>query len=155
MRIMLKLDLDCSVDEAWEALMSPRDLGTLYSPVMGITSLEPGGFPTRWREGDHEVAVRALGVIPMGTQIIGMRLPERTDGVRMLRDVGPTTSGMLGLITRWEHTMAVSPLPGGRTRYRDRLRFSAGALTPVLWPVLWAVWQWRGSRMQRMFAARA
>ena len=153
MRIMLKFDLDCTVDEAWDALLSPRDLGRLYSPVMSVISLEPGGFPARWSEGNHRVAVRALGILPMGTQTIGMRLPQRTDGVRMLRDVGPTTGGMLGLITSWEHTMAVSALPDGRTRYRDRLRFSAGALTPLLWPVLWAVWQWRGGRMQRMLSA--
>jgi len=154
MRILLKLDLDCSADDAWAMLTDPRALQQLYSPVMRVTSLEPGGFPAVLGEGDHEVAVRAFGLLPMGTQNIGLRLLRRKGGVRMLRDSGPTTSGMLGLITSWEHSMAVSPLPDGRALYRDRLRFSAGILTPVLWPILWGVWQWRGTRIQQLAAAR-
>lgn len=155
MRVLLKFDLDADVDTAWDAIRDPRAMAAAAAPLLTITSTAPGGFPARWREGDHPVAVRAIGVLPLGTQVIGIRLPVRGDDVRMLRDVGPTTGGLLSLVTRWEHTLAVSPLPDGRTRYRDRLRFEAGVLTPLLWPVFWAVWQWRGARLQRLVRERA
>lgn len=154
MRVLLKLVLDCPVDAAFDAIRDPRVLRRVFQPVLTLRSLEPGGFPDRWQEGDHEVAIRAFGILPIGTQVIGGRFAARDDDVRMLRDVGPTTGGLLSLITRWEHTLAVSPLPDGRTLYRDRLRFSAGPLTPVLWPLLWALWQWRGGKLQRIVARR-
>mgnify|MGYP003528313801 FL=1 len=154
MRILLKFDLDCSADAAWEMLTDPRALQQLYSPVMSVTPLEPGGFPAKLGEGRHEIAVRAFGLLPMGTQFITITFPKRKGGVRMLRDSGPTMSGLLGLITTWEHSMAVSSLPDGRTRYRDQLRFSAGILTPVIWPILWGVWQWRAWRIQRLAESR-
>ena len=154
MRLLLKLDLDCTPDAAWGMLTDPRALQQLYSPVMTVTPLEPGGFPAELTEGEHEVAVRAFGMLPMGTQIINVHFLQRSGGVRMLRDTGPTTSGLLGLITTWEHSMAVSPLPDGRTRYRDRLRFTAGPLGLVFWPILWGVWQWRASRIQALAATR-
>lgn len=155
MRILLKLTLDCPVDEAFDAITDPRVLQGLFDPVLTLASLEPGGFPERWREGDHEVAIRAFGVLPLGTQVIGGRFIPREDDVRMLRDVGPTTSGILSLIDRWEHTLAVSPLPDGRTLYRDRLRFSAGPLTLAVWAILWPLWQWRGARLRAIVAGRA
>ena len=119
MRILLKFDRDCSADAAWGMLTDPRALQQLYSPVMSVTPLEPGGFPAKLGEGRHEIAVRAFGLLPMGTQFITITFPKRKGGVRMLRDSGPTTSGLLGLITTWEHSMAVSSLPDGRTRYRS------------------------------------
>ena len=44
--------------------------------------------------------------------------------------------------------MAVSPAPGDppKTLWRDRLVIG-GAIAPVLWPVLWSIWQWRGARI--------
>jgi len=155
MRVLLKLDLDADVDTAWDAIRDPRAMAAAAAPLLTIASASPSGFPDRWRDGDHPVSVRAFGVFPLGTQVIGVRIPTRADGVRMLRDVGPTTGGLLAVVRRWEHTLAVSPLPGGRTRYRDRLRFDAGPLTPLLWPVLWAVWQWRGAGLQRLVRERA
>jgi len=47
--------------------------------------------------------------------------------------------------------MAVSPAPGdpGRTLWRERLVIG-GAAAPALWPVLWAVWQWRAARLRSL-----
>ena len=70
-----------------------------------------------------------------------------------MRDTGRGLSGPLALITRWEHTLTVAPTGDGRTLYRDQLRFEAGALTLVLWPMYWAFWQWRGLRMRTLLRA--
>ena len=47
--------------------------------------------------------------------------------------------------------MAVSPLPGGRTLYRDRLLASAGRPRRTSRGIpTWAFWQWRGMRLRQL-----
>lgn len=94
--------------------------------------------------------VRAFGLLPVGRQSIDISYPHRDDDVRVMRDDGGGLAGPLALVTGWHHAMAVSPAPGGRTLYRDRLLFDAGAVTPLLWPVFWTFWQWRGARIRRL-----
>ena len=149
MRVLLKLTLDCTPDAAWRALRDPRVFRQVAAPLLSVVSLEPDGFPESFPVGDHRVEVSGLGVVPMGEQLIRLAYTRKGDA-RILRDTGGPTSGLLSLITDWEHAMAVSPLPDGRTLYRDQLRFDAGALTPLLWPVLWAEWQWRGLQIRRV-----
>jgi hypothetical protein len=149
MRVLLKLVLDCPVDAAWLAVRSPRVLRTVSSPLTGFVSREPEGFPELWEAGDHPVGVTALGLFPLGEQIIGISYPERTDGVLMMRDTGRGLSGPLALISRWEHSLSVAPAPGGGTLYRDQLKFEAGGFTLLLWPMYWLFWQWRGFGMRR------
>ena len=149
MRIVLKLVLDCEPDVAWRAIRDPAVFRAVSHPLTAFTSLEPGGFPQTWPQGVHRLFGRAFGVLPMGEQTIDLAFSQRDD-VRLVRDTGRGISGPLALVTGWEHTMAVSPHPDGGTLYRDRLRFSAGALTPALWPVFWAFWQWRAYRMARL-----
>jgi hypothetical protein len=149
MRVLLKLELDCDPDAAWRAIREPANLLRVVAPVLVMRSREPGGFPDEWQDGvPHEVELDALGVVPFGRQRIEPHFVERPDGVRMVVDEGGGTSGFLGLVTEWQHTMAVSALPGGRTSYRDRLRVAAGALTPVVWLSRWAFWQYRAIRLR-------
>ena len=149
MRVLLKLTLDCTPDAAWRALCDPKVFRQVASPLLSVASLEPGGFPESFATGDHRVQVSGFGLVPMGEQLIRLAFTRRGD-VRILRDTGGPTSGLLAPITDWEHAMAVSPLADGRTLYRDQLRFDAGALTPLLWPVMWAVWQWRAIQLKRV-----
>lgn len=150
MRILLKLVLDCEPDAAWNALRSPEVFRAVSFPLTTFTSLEPGGFPQRWPAGENPVLVKALGLFPVGEQVIDISYPVRQDGVRTVVDSGRGTSGRLTLVTSWEHTMAISPAPGNRTLYRDRLRFRAGWLAPLLWPAFWAFWQWRAIGLRRL-----
>ncbi|WP_207454293.1 hypothetical protein [Desertivibrio insolitus] len=151
MRVLLKLELDCDPDAAWRAIKEPANLIALVKPVLVMRSLEPGGFPDEWHDGEpHEVAIDALGVVPFGRQRIEPHFVERPDGVRMVVDEGGGTGGSLGLVTEWQHTMAVSALPGGRTLFRDRLRVGAGALTPLVWLSMWAFWQYRAVRLRSL-----
>ena len=152
MKVMLKHVLDTDADSAWRALHSPAVFPEVMSPLLTAASLDEGGFRPTWGLGSHEVAMDALGIVPMGAQEIDpsyRRVPSMPD-VRILRDSGAPLSGALRLITAWDHRMAVAPLPDGRTLFRDRLEFSAGLASPALWPSMWAFWQWRGIRIRAL-----
>lgn len=149
MRVLLKFEIDCTPDAAWNALCSPAGLREVSSPLMSFRSLEPQGFPDLWSEGGHPLAVKALGLVPVGEQLIDISFDEKSDA-RIVRDSGGGLSGPLSLVDYWEHSMAVSPAPGGRTLYRDQLVYSAGLFTVAMWPVLWSFWQWRGAGIRRL-----
>lgn len=149
MRVLLKLVLDCEPDAAWRAIRSPGVLGEVSAPLTVFESLEASGFPELWEAGDHPVRVRAFGILPLGDQVIGISFPE-LPGVRAMRDTGRGLDGPLALVTEWQHTLTVAPYPGGRTLYRDQLKFSAGPLTLLMWPLYWAFWQWRAIGMKRL-----
>lgn len=162
--MLLKLILDCDPDAAWRALQSPTAFREVALPWLDFESSEPGGFPTTWAEGEHRVRVRALGALTVGTQAIRLdarrvREPGSAGGaeVRILRDSGGGTGGLLAAVPHLDHRMAIAPDPAGpgpdgrlRTLYRDQLIVRAGALTPVAWYALWAFWQWRGQRLRRL-----
>jgi len=150
MRVLLKLVLDCDPDDAWRALQSPEVFAAVAGPITTFRSLEPGGFPASWAPGEHRVAGRLFGVVPVGEQVIDLAMSEQPGGVRMLRDTGGGTSGPVAAITRWEHTMVVSSAGRGRTLYRDRLVFEVGGVSALAWPVFWAYWQWRALRLKTL-----
>lgn len=148
MRVLLKVELDCAPDAAWRAVRSPAVMREVASPFIGFASLEESGFPQEWPEGPHPVEMKALGIYRLGEQVIDISYLERR-GARIVHDSGIGLTGPLTVVTRWEHSIAISPAPGGRTLYRDRLEFSAGPLTLLLWPVYWLFWQWRASGIRR------
>ena len=150
MRILLKLELDCSPEAAWRAIRSPAVMNKVASPLVTFVSLEQQGFPSEWPEGEHRVIVSAFGLVEIGTQAIGVSYPRRSDGVRVMRDSGPALSGQLAIVSRWRHQIAIAPSEGGRTLYRDELSYSAGLATPLLWPMYWLFWQWRAFGLRRL-----
>lgn len=154
MRILLKLELDCTADAAWRALHSPRAVTELYGPLLAMAPMA-GELPTTFEPGtDVPVEIRALGVIPAGQQLIHAsdRYTEDANGpVRIFRDSGIPLTGALAALDVWDHQMAVSPLPGDPTKtlWRDRLTIGGPAALP-LWPALWAAWQYRGLRLRAL-----
>lgn len=153
MRVLLKMVIDCTPEAAWCAIRSPAVLETVSRPFTVFRSLEPGGFPGLWNAGVHPVAVSMGGIWPLGTQTIDIGFTERAGGVHIMRDSGRGLSGPLTLVTGWEHSMAISPAPGGRTLYRDQLVFTAGLFGALLWPVYWVFWQWRARGIRRYAAS--
>ncbi len=149
MRILLKLELDCAPEVAWRAIRSPAVLKQVAFPLLAFESLEPDGFPETWAAGPHPVSVKALGLVGIGDQIIGISYPVRRDGVQVVRDSGIGLRGPLALVDYWRHSMSVAPIPGGRTLYRDQLVFHAGPAGVLLWPLYWAFWQWRAFGLKR------
>jgi hypothetical protein len=111
-----------------------------------------------WGTEEYRVSVRALGAFSVGTQAIRLNaIGAREPGVRILRDSGGGTSGLLAAIPHLDHQMAIAPDPAGpdaegrtRTLYRDKLEVHAGLLTPLAWYTLWAFWQWRGLQLRRL-----
>lgn len=156
--MLQKLIIDCDADAAWRALHSPRAVAELYGPLIDLDPLDPTGLPTSWEPGG-EVAVQLLlgGLIPMGRQLIHVSDRTVTDPgpaagqVRIFRDSGIPLSGPLAELDVWDHQIAVSPVPGdpSRTLWRDRLVIG-GAMAPILWPVLWSMWQWRATRVRAL-----
>lgn len=155
MRVLLKFEIDCDADAAWRALHSPRAVGELYGPLLQMDSLTSDGFPTAFEPGDDiAVGLSFAGVVPMGQQLIHVSDTVTTDSrgpVRIFRDSGVPLTGALSALDVWDHQMAVSPAPGdpSRTLWRERLTIG-GAAAPVLWPVLWTMWQWRASRIKAL-----
>ncbi|HEU0205717.1 MAG TPA: hypothetical protein VFQ74_03360 [Pseudolysinimonas sp.] len=151
MHVHLKLVLACSPDAAWRAIRSPSVFADVSYPLLEFEPLGAGHFPLEWDEGSHPVAARALfSIFDAGTQDIDIAFSER-GAVRILEDHGGPLSGPLRIVTRWRHRMAVAagPTPG-TTLFRDRLEFSAGPVTPLVWLALWAFWQWRGRRLVQL-----
>lgn len=154
MRILLKLELDCTADAAWRALHSPRAVTELYGPLLDMAPMA-ASLPTSFEPGaDVPVEIRALGLLPVGQQLIHAsdRYTEDANGpVRIFRDSGIPLTGPLAALDVWDHQMAVSPLPGdpSKTLWRDRLTIGGIAALP-LWPMLWAAWQYRGIRLRAL-----
>lgn len=153
MRILLKFVIDCDPDAAWRALHSPRAVAELYGPLLDVDAL--GEMPTSFTSGDDvPVQMSLAGALPLGRQLISVADRETTDGhgrVRVFRDWGVPLTGPLAALDVWDHQMAVSEAPGdpGRTLWRERLTIG-GAAAPVLWPGLWAMWQWREGRIRAL-----
>lgn len=153
MRILLKLTIDCDADAAWRALHSPRAVAELYGPLVELQPLDP--VPTAWSPGDEVAVGLSLGgTVPLGRQLIDVSDLERDhagERVRIMRDSGIPLSGPLAALDVWDHQMAVSAAPGDRSRtlWRERLVIG-GRAAPALWPVLWATWQWRATRIRAL-----
>ena len=163
MHVQLKLLLSCSPDAAADALANPAVMVAVTRPLVVYRPIAP--VPRRWTAAAHPVRVALLGVLPMGRTHVDLAWREVADpaapgddglgGIaRIQENTGRGISGVFRLL-RIRHRMAVSPaplaagLPKG-TLLRDRLEFDAGPLTPLLWPGLWLVWQWRGAQMRRL-----
>ncbi|WP_210479842.1 hypothetical protein [Naasia sp. SYSU D00948] len=153
MRVLLKLTLDCEPEAAWRAVQSPAVLREVYTPLVKVDSLEPGGFPNRWEEGAHPVRMKAAGIVPLGDQVIALEFPgRRHEGVQMMRDHGGGLTGLSSLFTEWDHRIAISRHPDdpAKTLYREQLRYSAGPWTAAAWPALWGLWQFRAARLKQL-----
>jgi hypothetical protein len=150
--VTLRLELDAAPDAVWEFLHDSVALGMMVAPLLEIEPVGHRRFPAVWTQGDHLVRARLFGLVAIGDQLIRLSSSAR-GGARILEDSGGPVSGLLGLVTGWRHRMAVSAAPDGRTRYLDRLDFSAGVLTPFIWFGVWAFWQYRAHRIRHLVAA--
>lgn len=153
MRVQLRFEIDAYPDEVWAMLHDPLALAAVISPLLAMKPVGHRRFPPTWTAGDHLVRTRLLGILPLGDQRIRIS-DSRRGAARILEDSGGPETGLLGLVTGWRHRMAVSPLPDGRTLYRDRLDISAGVLTPVVWLGAWMFWQYRAMRIRQVVAGR-
>lgn len=155
MKVQLRLTLNAPADEVWEAIRTPAVFTQVSSPLLNMTSEQPAGFPKRWLgDGPHTIGIRALGILPMGTQSIDVSFETRPDGTRIMTDAGKALSGSLTVIKEWRHRMAVTAREDNTTLYRDRLDVSAGLVTPLIWLSMWCFWQYRAVRLKQLARRR-
>lgn len=153
--VALKLTLPQDANTVWDALRDPTVFRAVSAPLLSMSSRESAGFPQRWDDsGPHRIQISLLGKVPVGEQTIDISFAEHSDGTRILTDAGQPQSGSLTVLRDWRHRMAVTPLPDGRSLYRDRLDFDAGWLSAAAWVGLWAFWQWRAFNFRRVLHRR-
>lgn len=80
-----------------------------------------------WTEGEHRIAMKPFGLIPVGWQAIVVDLSASDTSKASLRD-----RGYGPMLREWDHSIFVEPVPGGRTTDTEKLRLDAGVLTPLI-----------------------
>lgn len=156
MKVLLKFEIDTDVDAAWHALRTPATLAEIYAPLITMEQLGDDGdeMDATTMPPSLAVQLRLFGVIPIGRQLITVTTSARDfqgETVRVFRDSGIPLTGPLASLDVWDHQMALSPVPGdpSRTLWRDRL-VVGGPAALLLWPTLWAMWQWRQRRIRSL-----
>lgn len=150
---LIRLDtrLPASPDAVWERLQSPALLKHVAAPVLTFRAIDPPVLPERWSPGRYRVAMRFLGVLPLGRQDVVISFPEThpeaPSGARIVRDAG---SGQL--VKTWDHWIFVSPHPKGGTAYADRVEIRAGLLTPFVALFARGFYAWRQRRWRKLVA---
>ena len=124
-KVSLTTLLPAPFERVRDLVLRPATLVHVSRPLLAFRPLS-GPLPEVWVEGDHEVAMRFLGVLPLGRQTIRVRFEDRSDGSFRIRDAGRGD-----LARTWDHLITIAP-EGNRTRYTDEVTIEAGLLT---WPV--------------------
>lgn len=124
--IELEAVLPADPDRVWQEVNRPALLDFVAAPLLRFAPLDPPHFPEVWEHRDYLVAMRFMGVLPVGRQTISISHPAPEGAARFVRD-----NGYGAMIRRWDHLITIEPAPGG-TRYVDRLILEAGVLTPAI-----------------------
>lgn len=150
-RITARTTLDCSIDQAWEALHTPAVFREVSRPFTHFGEISGAPLPSRFENGgEYSVRVKAFGLVPLGHQIIRIRDTVTSFLVRSMTDAGEGVSGPLSLLREWNHEMELQAHPDGHTTLTDTLRARAGVLTPLVWPTFRFFWWWRHRQLRRI-----
>ncbi|MDF2231140.1 SRPBCC family protein [Albimonas sp. CAU 1670] len=138
MRVVeLRHDYPVSPDRLWAMV---TDYEALAESVAGLIAFE--GLP--------EGQVRPGQVVEVQTSLFG-RLPPRPYRMEVIEhDAGARRlrSREHGMgVRRWEHEMAVEPIPGG-ARLNERVEIDAGLATPLF--AAWARFMYRARHAPRL-----
>lgn len=148
MRFCLSTILACPADRVWAEVLRPRLLDYVARPVLRFSPVDPPEFPEVWRSGEYVVAMHLFGVVPLGTQTIGISFPPPVRATeRALHDAGRSHR-----MAVWDHRITVAPVDATTTRYTDTLRIEAGLLTPPIWAWAWLFFGHRQRRWRRLVA---
>jgi SAM-dependent methyltransferase len=150
MKIRTKLELTCTVDDAWSALDDPTVFQKVSKPFLVFTPISPAVFPDRYLSGEsYQVEARAFGLMSLGRQEINPVMT--TAGLeRTFVDNGRGLSGPLGVMKHFHHTMTLRPSGRGPTLLTDELEWDAGILSPLFWVGFRFFWWWRHRMMLKL-----
>lgn len=143
--------LDAPVGRVWEELQKPALLFHIAAPLVVFRPVDPPVLPARWEEGRYLVSMRLFGILPLGTQWIGIQPPVHEPGppeTYRLHDKGSS-----GLIRVWDHRITLRDAGAGRTQYADWVEIRAGVMTPLVWLFSKLLFSHRQRRWQRLVAA--
>ncbi len=134
--------LAAPADRVWAELQKPRLLQYVAAGRLRFVPVEPPAFPERWRDGEYRVALRGLGWLPLGEQVISIRISASE---RKLHDHGSSP-----FFRRWDHRISVEPGGPAASRYTDRIEFDAGLLNALLLPLVKSFFRHRQRRWRRL-----
>jgi hypothetical protein len=129
------------MDEVMCLVERPALLRHIAFPLIVFQSLETGGFPNRWADGDHRVFMWQFGFLPLGPQTVSISRGETEDGGFFVRDNG---RGMLA--RRWDHRISIKATGPETTHYVDGVAVDAGFLTPLVAAFAHVFYRWRQAR---------
>lgn len=143
MRIRLHSAIPADVVTVWDQVRDPTMMVRVAAPLVAFRSEVE--LPERWAQGEYPVRLLAGGLVPLGTQMIRIELPDRPGPVRVLRDNGYGVSGLVGRIRVWDHLLEIRPDEGDptRTHQRDTVVVEAGWLTLPVWLMVGSMFLWR------------
>ncbi len=124
MRIELSCLLPRESEWVWSRVKKSETLHFVAAPLIKFVPKD-GEFPAIWSPGKYDVSMQMFGLIPLGSQTIGIEYPADSRSM-ILRDNGNGLSAK-----QWDHWIFVDAENGG-TRYTDRIDVSAGPLTPFV-----------------------
>ncbi|NRA29238.1 MAG: hypothetical protein HRU11_03170 [Parvularculaceae bacterium] len=124
--IAISTHLAAPADKIWSRLKSPQALMEVSKPLLAFKAIDPPTLGDQWEERDYLCGLWLYGFLPVGKQVLGIRIPPVDGDKRFLRD-----DGRGRFISRWDHTITIEP-DGEGTRYEDRLHLEAGVLTPAI-----------------------
>lgn len=150
MKISLEVRLSGTVPDAFLQLHNPVVFRKVSRPFLSFTPVSPQQFPEHFQSGEsYVVRVRALGLVPLGSQEINPISAMEKDS-SVFRDNGRGLSGSLGIIRHFHHTMTLTPVGRNSSLLRDELEWDAGALSPLFYVGFRVFWAWRHSAMKRL-----
>lgn len=133
--------LDAPVGDVMRLVERPALMRHIAFPLIVFQSLEEGGFPDRWADGDHRVFMWQFGFLPIGPQTVSISQGATEDGGYFLRDNG---RGMLA--RRWDHRITIKAISPEATHYADEVAVDAGLLTPLVAAFAHVFYRWRQAR---------
>lgn len=150
MKIATRLELDCTVADAWNQLDNPEVFLKVSKPFLFFTPMNPAVFPSRFVSGkSYTVKARAFGLVGLGTQQINPTMTEA--GLkRTFVDNGRGLSGPLGLMKHFHHTMTLQPSDASSAVLTDELEWDAGLFTPLFYLGFRFFWWWRHRVMTQL-----
>ena len=144
MRISLSTVLNVAASVAFDQVKRPALLHYVAHPLIRFVPNTP--FPITWQEGTYETEMYLFGLIPLGSQLIRIELPNRpADGSFRVRD-----NGRGHLASTWDHWIFIEPTNEGQCRYTDKVTIRAGLLTPFVWLFALVFYAWRQYRWKQV-----
>lgn len=146
MRLQLTSLLACSIDRLTGEISKPALLREIAAPMLIFVPLDPQEFGEHWEPRRYRTRLLLGGRIPLGEHTLDID-PEVTADGALFHD-----AGFSDLIKTWDHRVILEDFHG-MTRYTDRVRIEAGALTPVAWVFARIFYAHRQRRLNRLVSA--